>query len=55
MVRYWTLQRASLCRRLTHGRAPLTDIRERDGGIADITFRERVEEVVGIILKLLSF
>ncbi len=35
--------------------SPRTDIRERDGGIADITTRERVEEVVGVILKLLAF
>ena len=35
--------------------ASCADIRERDGGIADITTRERVEEVLAKILKLLSF
>ncbi len=31
------------------------DIRERAGGIADITTREQIEGVMAKILKLLSF
>ena len=35
--------------------APTIDIRERDGGVADITTRERSEEAASKVLKLLSF
>ena len=31
------------------------DVRERDGGIADITFQEQVEEAFSKVLKMLSF
>jgi hypothetical protein len=34
---------------------PTPDVRERDGGIADITLQEQVEEAFSKVLKMLSF
>ena len=48
-----------MVRHLTHAATwpfrDVADVRERDGGLDDITVREQIEEVVGIILKMLAF
>lgn len=61
MLLWWDRRARSVLvvRHLTHAATwpfrDVADVRERDGGLDDITVREQIEEVVGIILKMLAF
>lgn len=46
------IERVCMRQQLT---VPTPDVRERDGGIADITLQEQVEEAFSKVLKMLSF
>jgi hypothetical protein len=52
LLRYALLLRFSRFRADVRSSA---DVRERDGGVADITLEEQVEEIFMKVLKILSF